>query len=122
VYSGSMDANEGRSRKSSRDSRTQLEAKLENDRIWEKEESFHVLLWALPVLLRKLPLDQISLAVGCALIEMHVIVLAPDLSVLSSCLLAIVHLLRPLKWVGVVVVTLPESQVEYLDSPVPLIA
>jgi hypothetical protein len=122
VYSGSMDANEGRSRKSSRDSRTQLEAKLENDRIWEKEESFHVLLWALPVLLRKLPLDQISLAVGCALIEMHVIVLAPDLSVLSSCLLAIVHLLRPLKWVGVVVVTLPESQAEYLDSPVPLIA
>jgi hypothetical protein len=102
--------------------KSQLENKMENERIWDREESFHVLLWALPVLLRKLPLDQISLAIGCALIEMHVIVLSPDLSVMSACLLGIVHLLRPLKWVGVVVVTLPESQHEYLDSPVPLIA
>ena len=88
----------------------------EKERDWEREESFHVLLWALPVLLRKMPLDQISLAIGCALIEMHVIVLAPDISVMSACLLSIVHLLRPLKWVGVVVVTLPESQSEYLGK------
>jgi hypothetical protein len=46
---------------------------LEEDR--EKEVCFHTLLWALPALLRHLPLDQIILAIGkslCVCIYMYV--------------------------------------------------
>ena len=78
-----------------------LLSNLEEDR--EKEVCFHTLLWALPALLRHLPLDQIILAIGCALTEMRVVVVGEDLSVVSGCVLALVHLLRPLKWAGPVI-------------------
>ena len=96
-----------------------LLAQLEEER--EKEVCFHTLLWALPALLRHLPLDQIILAVGCALTEMRVVVVGTDLGVVSGCVLALVNLLRPLKWAGPVIVTLPSSLHAYLESPVPLI-
>ena len=38
----------------------------------EKEITLQTLLWALPVLLRSVPLDQIVLIIGCALAEMKV--------------------------------------------------
>lgn len=96
-----------------------LFGQLEEDR--EKEVCFHTLLWALPALLRHLPLDQIILAIGCALTEMRVVVVGDDLGVVSGCVLALVNLLRPLRWAGPVIVTLPSSLHAYLESPVPLI-
>jgi DENN (AEX-3) domain len=96
-----------------------LLGQLEEDR--EKEVCFHTLLWALPALLRHLPLDQIILAIGCALTEMRVVVVGDDLGVVSGCVLALVNLLRPLRWAGPVIVTLPSSLHAYLESPVPLI-
>jgi DENN (AEX-3) domain len=44
-----------------------------------------------------------------------------DLGVVSGCVLALVNLLRPLRWAGPVIVTLPSSLHAYLESPVPLI-
>jgi hypothetical protein len=87
---------------------------LEEDR--EKEVCFHTLMWALPALLRHLPLDQIILAVGCALTEMRLVVVGSDLGVVSGCVLALVNLLRPLKWAGPVIVTLPSSLHAYLGE------
>ena len=75
----------------------------------------------MPALLRHLTLDQIISAIGCALTEMRVVVVAKDLAVVSGIVLALVHLLRPLKWAGPVIVTLPSSLHAYLESPVPLI-
>ena len=87
----------------------------------EKEVCFHTLLWALPALLRHLPLDQIILSIGCVLAEFKIIVVGEDLGVVSGCVLALVNLLRPLKWSCPVIVTLPFSMYECLESPVPLI-
>ncbi len=83
----------------------------------ELEVSQHVLVWALPLLLRHLPLDQILLALGCALSEMKIVLISEDSTVLSGCLLALWHLLRPFKWAGNVVVTLPDFLSELLESP-----
>jgi hypothetical protein len=69
------------------------------------------------VLLKALPLDQIILSMGCALCEMKIVVLSPDTHVVSGCLLALVHLLRPLRWAGNIVVTLPPFLHELLESP-----
>lgn len=82
----------------------------------DKETCFHTLMWALPALLRHLPLDQIVLALGCALTEMRIVVVGSDLSVVSSCVLALVNLLRPLKWAGPVIVTLPSTLHAYLGT------
>ena len=84
----------------------------------DKEASFHILNWALPILLKSLRLDQIILALGCALSEMKIVVLSSDPTVMSGCLLALTHLLRPLKWCGNVVVTLPDFLNELLESPI----
>ena len=44
-----------------------------------------------------------------------------DLQTLSASALALVSLLRPLRWAGPLISTLPSELYEYLDSPVPLI-
>jgi len=92
---------------------------LEEER--EKEACFHTLLWALPVLLRHLTLDQIISVVGWAMTEMRVVVVGKDLAVVSGIVLALINLLRPLKWAGPVIVSVPASMHAYVDSPVPLI-
>ena len=48
-------------------------------------------------------------------------VVGEDLGVVSGCVLALMNLLRPLKWAGPVIVTLPAYLHAYLESPVPLI-
>ncbi|RYH29865.1 hypothetical protein EON65_07100 [archaeon] len=75
----------------------------------DKEDSFFALQWALPTLLRHLPLDQIILALGCALTEMNIIVKHKDINVVSSVITALMHLLKPLKWCSPVIVSLPEQ-------------
>ncbi len=87
----------------------------------DREVTYNVLLWALPILLRHLPLSEIALVVGCALSEMRIVVHSPDLSAISGVLLTIVYLLRPFKWAGPIIVTLPHTLHTFLESPVPLI-
>ena len=82
----------------------------------DKEICFHTLIWALPILLRFFPLVQIVLAIGCALSEMNIVVRSPDSSTLSGCILALQHLLRPLKWAGNTVITLPHFLPELLGT------
>jgi hypothetical protein len=77
-----------------------------------------LLLWALPILLKNVPLDQIILIIGCALAEMTIFVCSPDTSVVSGCLVALLNLLRPLKWSGSFVVPCPTNMPELLDNPV----
>ncbi len=87
----------------------------------DREITYNVLIWALPILLRHLPLSEIALVVGCALSEMRIVIHSPDLSVISGVLLTLVHLLRPFKWAGPIIVTLPHTLHTFLESPVPLI-
>lgn len=81
----------------------------EKDREMEREESFFILAWSLPLLLRNVPMDQMFLAIGCALTELKIIIVSCDLSVVSGCIMALMQLLRPLKWAGPIIVTLPED-------------
>lgn len=91
------------------------------DRALEKdlEVCYHTMLWALPILLNCFPLDQILLAIGCALTEMRILVVSPYLQEVSACILALINLLRPLKWPGTVIVSCPEVYIsDFVGSPV----
>ena len=87
----------------------------------DKEENHFIMSWALPVLLRYLPLDQIMLALGCAMTEMKIIVRYDDFRVISSIILALTQLLKPLRWCLPVIVILPDELSEFVESPVPII-
>lgn len=106
---------------------TQIQSRVEIMQVrrplLDRENTFYTLMWSLPILLKHLPLEEIMLVLGCALTEMRVIVHATDLNVVSGCLLALANLLRPLKWAGIIIVTLPSSSLymNYLESPVPMI-
>lgn len=80
----------------------------------ESEESFHMLLWSLPVLINHLLLDQIVLALGCAMMEMKIIVCHKDPNVVSSIVLALIHLLRPLKWCSPLIISLPDALTDFI--------
>lgn len=64
---------------------------------FDREATFHVLMWSLPILLSKISLDQIVMALGLLLLEYKMIVVCEDETVLSGCLLALINLLRPFK-------------------------
>lgn len=82
----------------------------------DKEESFLILQWTLPTLLKSLPLDQVVLCLGCAMTEMKIIVKHKELSVASSIILAIQRLLRPLKWCSPVIVTVTEEMMDLVGK------
>ena len=80
------------------------------------EKMINTLLWALPILVRSIPLDQIILIIGCALSEMKILVNSSDANVVSGCVCAILSLMRPLKWCGSLVVPMPSTMPEFIDS------
>lgn len=86
----------------------------ENER--EMEHSYHLLLWSLPILLNFLSLEDILMTVGCLMNEMTVVVQSSDPTVISGCVVALMNLIRPLKWVCSVIVLLPEELFEYLGK------
>lgn len=82
----------------------------------EREDAYMIMLWALPVLLKYLPLDQIILALGCAITEMKIIVMHPNYNVISSVIMALMQLLRPLRWCPPVIVILPDQYQEIIGE------
>lgn len=83
--------------------------------------NYYILQWALPLLLSSIPVDQIVFILGCILTEMKVVVKCKDTGVLSACIWGLVSLLRPFHWVCPLIVVLPQSLKEYIDSIVPII-
>jgi hypothetical protein len=83
--------------------------------------NYYILQWALPLLLSSIPVDQIVFILGCILTEMKVVVKCKDTGVLSACIWGLVSLLRPFHWVCPLIVVLPRSLHEYIESIVPII-
>jgi hypothetical protein len=54
--------------------------------------------------------------------EKSVVFVAQDIGIVSSCVLAMVALLRPFKWPNLIIPIVPNSLREVIEAPVPLIA
>jgi hypothetical protein len=85
------------------------------------EISRQILFWGLPILLKFMSVRDVVSAIGYTLTEMRLVVVSADPTVLSACTLALVHLLRPVRWVGPMIITLPHHLLAYLESPVPVV-
>lgn len=78
---------------------------------YENESNFHLLSWSLPILLNYIPLGEIILAVGCAVLEMNkIIIQSSNPMTMSGCVIGLITLLNPLKWTGSLIVSLPDEE------------
>ncbi|CAM9690413.1 unnamed protein product [Ectocarpus sp. 12 AP-2014] len=78
-----------------------------------------VAAWALPGTLSLIPVDILVAVVGALMCEYQVIVVSENLGLLSSAVLALAALTRPLLWVHPLVPVMPVDMSEVLSAPVP---
>jgi len=77
--------------------------------------------WAVPRLLRLLPLHTLLRALAGALCEMQVVVISRDPARGAAAVLGLAALARPLLWVGPLVPVLPAQLHALLEAPVPFL-
>ncbi|GMH71399.1 hypothetical protein TL16_g05638 [Triparma laevis f. inornata] len=77
--------------------------------------------WALPPLFSVVPADILADVIGELMKETQLIVLSTKLSMLSSTVLGLVYLLKPLLWVAPMIPLLPHNLNDFFQAPVPYI-
>ena len=77
--------------------------------------------WALPPLFSVIPSDILVDVISELMKETQLIVLSNKLSMLSSTVLGLVYLLKPLLWVAPMLPLLPHNLTDFFQAPVPYI-
>ncbi|CAI9107530.1 OLC1v1006903C1 [Oldenlandia corymbosa var. corymbosa] len=85
------------------------------------EEAAALSLWTTVTLCRMLSLEKILALITGVLLEKQVIMLCPNLGVLSAMVLSIIPIIRPFEWQSLFLPILPEKMLDFLDAPVPFI-
>ncbi|KAL0437318.1 UNVERIFIED_CONTAM: DENN domain-containing protein 5B, partial [Sesamum radiatum] len=86
------------------------------------EEAVSLSLWSTATICRVLPLESVLALVTGVLLEKQVVVLCPNLGVLSAVVLSLIPIIRPFEWQSLFLPILPGKMVDFLDAPVPFIA
>lgn len=82
----------------------------------------HAISWALPMLLSWLPVDRLIWLLSLLMCEVKIIVIGCEPGMVSCVVLSLLALLRPLSWVAPLIPVLPLKYVEFIESPVPILA
>ncbi|GMI66408.1 hypothetical protein like AT2G20320 [Hibiscus trionum] len=85
------------------------------------EETFALSVWTTATICRVLSLDSILAMVAGVLLEKQVVVICPNLGVLSAVVLSMVPLIRPFQWQSLCLPVLPMRMLDFLDAPVPFL-
>ncbi|XP_039013721.1 uncharacterized protein LOC120143481 isoform X1 [Hibiscus syriacus] len=85
------------------------------------EEAFALSVWTVATICRVLSLDSILAMVAGVLLEKQVVVICPNLGVLSAVVLSMVPLIRPFQWQSLCLPVLPMRMLDFLDAPVPFL-
>ncbi|XP_073300145.1 uncharacterized protein [Primulina huaijiensis] len=85
------------------------------------EEAASLSLWTTATICRFLSLESILALVTGVLLEKQVVVLCPNLGVLSALVLSIIPIIRPFEWQSLFLPILPGKMLDFLDAPVPFI-
>ncbi|WOL09916.1 hypothetical protein Cni_G18669 [Canna indica] len=85
------------------------------------EEALALSIWTTATICGTLSLESILLFLAGALLEKQVIVICPNLGVLSAIVLSIIPLIRPFQWHSLLLPILPRKMLDFLDAPVPYI-
>ncbi|KZV49441.1 hypothetical protein F511_13216 [Dorcoceras hygrometricum] len=85
------------------------------------EEAASLSFWTTATICRVLSLESILALVTGVLLEKQVVVLCPNLGVLSALVLSIIPIIRPFEWQSLFLPILPGKMLDFLDAPVPFI-
>ncbi|XP_050251957.1 uncharacterized protein LOC126698629 isoform X2 [Quercus robur] len=85
------------------------------------EEAFALSIWTTATICRALSLESVLSLVAGVLLEKQVLVVCPNLGVLSAVVLSLVPLIRPFQWQSLLLPVLPGRMLDFLDAPVPYI-
>ncbi|KAG0611477.1 hypothetical protein M758_7G143900 [Ceratodon purpureus] len=85
------------------------------------EECEALAVWSVATLCRELSLQNVLAMFACALLEKQMVVICPNLGVLSAVVLAIKPMIRPYEWQSLLLPVLPNKMLDFLDAPVPFI-
>ncbi|KAJ0967349.1 hypothetical protein J5N97_024266 [Dioscorea zingiberensis] len=97
------------------------EASFVNARIAAAEEALSLSIWTVATVCRALSLESVLTLFAGALLEKQVVVICPNLGVLSATVLSIIPMLRPFEWQSLLLPVLPGKMLDFLDAPVPFI-
>ncbi|GMH02544.1 hypothetical protein Nepgr_004383 [Nepenthes gracilis] len=85
------------------------------------EEAFALSVWTTATICRVLSLESVLALVSGVLLEKQVVVVSPNLGILSASVLSVVPMIRPFEWQSLLLPVLPEKMLDFLDAPVPYI-
>lgn len=85
------------------------------------EEALALSIWTTATICRVLSLESVLALLAGVLLEKQVVVVCPNLGVLSAMVLSLVPMILPFQWQSLMLPVLPGRMLEFLDAPVPFI-
>ncbi|KAH9288374.1 hypothetical protein KI387_032491, partial [Taxus chinensis] len=85
------------------------------------EEAQALSLWTVATVCRVLKLENVLALLAGALLEKQVVVICPNLGILSAVVLSLIPMIRPFEWQSLLLPVLPKKMLDFLDAPVPFI-
>lgn len=78
--------------------------------------------WALPTLLSWIPVETLIWTVSLLMSDVKIIVTGSEYGMVSCAVMGLLILLRPLDWVAPLIPMLPYKLLDFIESPVPILA
>ncbi|KAK9201413.1 hypothetical protein WN944_016615 [Citrus x changshan-huyou] len=93
-----------------------------NAKLAAAEEALALSIWATATICRVLSIESVLALVAGVLLEKQVVVVCPNLGVLSAVVLSLIPMIRPFQWQSLLLPILPAKMLDFLEAPVPFIA
>ncbi|KAF8007236.1 hypothetical protein BT93_K1284 [Corymbia citriodora subsp. variegata] len=98
---------------------------LENAEVHAKigfaETALALSLWTTATICRVLSLESVLWLVAGVLLEKQIVLVCPNLGILSASVLSLIPMIQPFEWQSLLLPVLPERMFDFLDAPVPFI-
>ncbi|XP_010415945.1 PREDICTED: uncharacterized protein LOC104701884 [Camelina sativa] len=92
-----------------------------NARLTAAEEAMGLSMWTTATVCRILSLETIMSLLAGVLLEKQIVVICPNLGVLSAIVLSLVPMIRPFQWQSLLLPVLPGRMFDFLEAPVPFL-
>lgn len=92
-----------------------------NTRLAVAEEALALSIWTTSTICHSLSLETVLTLFAGVLLEKQIVVICPNLGVLSAIVLSIIPMIRPFQWHSLLLPILPKKMLDFLDAPVPYI-
>lgn len=98
-----------------------IEAAEVNSKLAAAEEALALSIWTTATICRFLSLESVLTLLTGVLLEKQVVIVCPNMGVLSAVVLSLVPMIRPFQWQSLFLPILPRGMFDFLDAPVPFI-